>query len=63
MSSQQIVVVILAAIILLTQGTLLFLDARKRQRHAWLWGIVGLIQFPVPSLVYYFVVIKRYNKT
>lgn len=42
--------------ILLTQGTWLFMDARKYSRYPWLWGLWGLIQAPVPSVVYLLVV-------
>lgn len=40
------------AILLLGQGTWLFLDARRRGARPWLWGLLGLVQFPVPLLVY-----------
>lgn len=43
---------VLLAVLLLTQGTILFIDARKRGAHAWLWGIAGLIQFPGPTIAY-----------
>lgn len=42
--------------ILFTQGTWLFMDARKYSRYPWLWGLWGLIQAPVPSVVYLLVV-------
>jgi len=38
--------------ILGTQATLLFLDARKRGYNKWLWGGLGLIQFPMPTIAY-----------
>lgn len=40
------------AAILITQSTLLFIQAKKRGRAPWLWGLVGLIQFPVPTIVF-----------
>jgi hypothetical protein len=47
------------AALLLGQGTWLFLDARRRGARAWLWGLLGLIQFPVPLLLYWLLVIRR----
>lgn len=44
---------------LLTQGTWLFLDARKRGARAWFWGLIGLIQVPTPLVLYWFFVIRR----
>jgi hypothetical protein len=44
------------ALVLLTQSTFLFLDARRRGSFPWLWGLWGLIQFPIPLLVYWIVV-------
>lgn len=46
------------AAVLLTQGTWLFLDARKRGARPWLWGLLGLIQAPMPLLFYYLLVIR-----
>ncbi|WP_040948762.1 hypothetical protein [Gorillibacterium massiliense] len=50
--------IILVGVLLLGQGTWLFLDARGRSRYPWLWGIWGLIQCPTPFVVYLFVVRK-----
>ncbi|ASF38451.1 sigma-Y antisigma factor component [Halobacillus halophilus] len=44
--------ILLIGIILITQGSILYIKARKRGKAPWLWGIIGLIQFPIPSLVY-----------
>lgn len=44
--------IVLLAILLLLQSTLLFLDARKRTRYYWIWGLWGLTQLPFPSLIY-----------
>ncbi|TMV49325.1 sigma-Y antisigma factor component [Paenibacillus mesophilus] len=46
----------LVALVLLTQSTFLFLDARKQGSHPWLWGLWGLIQCPIPLIVYWIVV-------
>ncbi|RIX50756.1 sigmaY antisigma factor component [Paenibacillus nanensis] len=48
----------LIAAILLTQSTWLFLDARKRDSMPWFWGIWGLIQFPLPTILYWLIVRK-----
>ncbi|CAH2713590.1 hypothetical protein BACCIP111895_00726 [Neobacillus rhizosphaerae] len=44
--------IIVVVFILLLQSIYLFLDARKRSHNYWLWGIVGLIQAPMPTLFY-----------
>ncbi len=53
---------ILVAIILLLQSIYLFMDARKRNHNYWLWGIVGLIQAPMPTLFYLIFVRKIFRK-
>lgn len=58
MSQTEMIVAVAACLILLAQGTFLFIDAKKRDRLAWGWGIVGLIQAPMPLICYYFFVIK-----
>lgn len=40
------------AVLLFAQGTWLFIDARKRRRYPWFWGIWGLTGFPTPLVVY-----------
>ncbi|ARI78322.1 sigma-Y antisigma factor component [Halobacillus mangrovi] len=45
--------IILIALLLLTQSSILFIKARRIGKVPWLWGIVGLIQFPVPSIVFW----------
>jgi hypothetical protein len=57
-----IIVIIFAAAILLFQSIYLFLDARKRNHNYWLWGIVGLIQAPMPTLFYLVFVRKIFWK-
>ncbi|OAB30981.1 sigmaY antisigma factor component [Paenibacillus macquariensis subsp. defensor] len=42
--------------ILLVQGTWLFLDAGKRGKYRWLWGLWGLTSTPTPLLIYLFFV-------
>jgi hypothetical protein len=50
--------IVLVVAILLVQGTWLFIDARKHSRWPWFWGLWGLIQAPVPTVVYLFTVRK-----
>jgi hypothetical protein len=56
-------VIILVAVILLLQSLYLFLDARKRNYNYWFWGIVGLIQAPMPTLFYLIFIRKIFKKT
>jgi hypothetical protein len=46
-------------LLLLGQGTWLFLDARRRGARPWLWGLWGVINFPLPSVMYWFFVVRR----
>ncbi|OLS33598.1 sigma-Y antisigma factor component [Bacillus sp. MRMR6] len=55
-------VILLVAGILMLQSLFLFLDARKRNHNYWLWGIVGLIQAPMPTLFYLVFVRKIFNR-
>ncbi|WP_424768849.1 sigmaY antisigma factor component [Paenibacillus sp. sgz302251] len=43
----------LLAPILIAQSTWLFIDARKRDSMPWFWGIWGLIQIPMPFILYW----------
>jgi hypothetical protein len=54
--------IIVVAAILLLQSIYLFLDARKRNHNYWLWGIVGLIQAPMPALFYLLFIRKIFRK-
>jgi hypothetical protein len=54
--------IIVAAAILLLQSIFLFLDARKRNHNYWLWGILGLIQAPMPTLFYLVFIRKIFRK-
>jgi predicted PurR-regulated permease PerM len=54
--------IIVVVFILLLQSIYLFLDARKRSHNYWLWGIVGLIQAPMPTLFYLIFVRKIFHK-
>lgn len=55
-------VIITVALILLAQSLFLFWDARKRNYNYWLWGIVGLIQAPMPTLFYLLFVRKIFKR-
>lgn len=48
----------LVIVIMLTQSTFLFIDAKKRNGFAWFWGIWGLITAPLPLLFYFLFVIR-----
>ncbi|MBY6275520.1 sigmaY antisigma factor component [Symbiobacterium thermophilum] len=50
---------VLVGLILGAQGVLLFLDARRRGARAWFWGLIGLIHFPTPTLLYWLLVVRR----
>ncbi|MFF2446290.1 sigma-Y antisigma factor component [Neobacillus sp. NPDC058068] len=54
--------IIIVAAILLMQSIYLFLDARKRSHNYWFWGIVGLIQAPMPTLFYLIFIRKIFHK-
>lgn len=60
------VLLVFLALLLLFQGTWIFLDARKRGRFPWLWGLWGITSVPGPLLIYWLVVIrtdmKRHSK-
>lgn len=53
---------IIVGIILIAQSTFLFLDARKHGHNYWLWGIIGIIQAPMPTLFYLIFVRKIWQK-
>ncbi|WP_366249984.1 transcriptional regulator [Terribacillus aidingensis] len=59
MSTNELILIILAIPILLAQGIWLYIDAKRRGTYAWAWGIVGLIQFPTPLLLYYVFIIRK----
>ncbi|SDG47739.1 hypothetical protein SAMN04488542_14613 [Fontibacillus panacisegetis] len=48
---------VLIALLLLIQSTWMFIDARKRGRRAWLWGLWGVLNCPSSLIVYLLVVV------
>ncbi|QOR67359.1 sigma-Y antisigma factor component [Cytobacillus suaedae] len=62
MTAEELAIIPFVALILIAQSTWLFLDARKRGHNYWLWGIVGLIQAPMPSL-FYLLFVRKIFKT
>ncbi|MBT2644801.1 sigma-Y antisigma factor component [Bacillus sp. ISL-41] len=46
------VLLAVVVLILLVQSIFLFTNARKHGHNYWLWGILGLIQAPMPLLFY-----------
>ncbi|MFC5988477.1 hypothetical protein [Marinicrinis lubricantis] len=56
-------ILLLVVPLLIAQSIYLFLDARKRGRNAWLWGLWGIIQCPMPILFYMMCVRRiRFNR-
>ncbi|MCA1030826.1 sigma-Y antisigma factor component [Bacillus timonensis] len=56
--SNEFILIPIVVVILLAQSTWLFLDARKRGHNYWLWGLLGLIQAPWPS-VFYLIFVRK----
>lgn len=52
LSSLPLWLCVLIALILICQGSWMFWDARKRGHNAWLWGFLGLTQFPMYLIIY-----------
>ncbi|PLS17571.1 sigma-Y antisigma factor component [Bacillus sp. M6-12] len=50
------------ALILLAQSVFLFINAKKHGHNYWLWGILGLVQAPVPTIIYMLFVRKIMKK-
>ena len=49
-------IIVTIVLLLLLQGTWLFLDAGKRGKWRWFWGLWGLTSVPTPLLIYLFFV-------
>jgi hypothetical protein len=61
-TTAQWVAMFAAFLITMPQGILLFRDAQKRGHFPWLWGLWGLMTFPMPTIFYYFFIIRRDRK-
>ncbi|XRG78572.1 transcriptional regulator [Rossellomorea sp. GAMAL-10_SWC] len=61
-TTENIIILVLVFTILITQSITLFTKAKKRNRSAWLWGMLGMIQFPWPSVFFYFLVVRKDRK-
>ncbi len=46
---------ILVLVLLISQSVFLFQDARRRNLHPWFWGIYGIIQAPMPTILYFII--------
>ncbi|QHT45813.1 sigma-Y antisigma factor component [Halobacillus sp. ACCC02827] len=44
---------LLLGTVLLTQSSILFIKARRIDKAPWFWGLIGIIQFPVPSILFF----------
>lgn len=57
-------VLILAAVLVIAQGSWLFISARRRGlgRMAWFWGIWGSTSMPLPLVLFWFIVIRPSHK-
>lgn len=62
LSSMPIWLYVVIAFILICQGSWMFWDARKRGYNAWLWGLLGLIQFPIYLIIYLIFVRKIFKR-
>lgn len=60
MSNLEIILLIVAGIVVLIQSIYLFIDARKNGMNYWFWGIIGLIQAPMPVIFY--LLVRRSKK-
>ncbi|MFC7678539.1 hypothetical protein [Paenibacillus sp. GCM10028914] len=60
LSDTPIWVLILAAVLVILQGSWLFINARRRGlgKMAWFWGIWGSTTMPLPLLLYWLIVIR-----
>ncbi len=54
--------IFLLGVILISQSVFLFLNARKYGHNYWLWGVIGLIQAPMPTLFYFLFARKIWKK-
>ncbi|WP_270169113.1 sigma-Y antisigma factor component [Paenibacillus sp. SYP-B4298] len=55
-------VIVTVVTILLLQGSWMFRDAERRGHNKWLWGLLGLVQFPTYLLIYLYFVKRKGRK-
>ncbi|KKO55252.1 hypothetical protein [Paenibacillus sp. DMB20] len=53
-------ILVAASVLVLSQGSWLFMNARKRGlgKMAWFWGIWGSTTVPLPLILYWVIVIR-----
>ncbi|MFS0653938.1 transcriptional regulator [Bacillus sp. 179-C3.3 HS] len=57
MSQDEMIILLCVLPLLFAQGIFLFIDAKKRGRYKWFWGIIGLFNFPSSSILYWLCVV------
>lgn len=61
--SKVTIFIAIVLLIMIPQATWIFTNARKRgERYYWLWGLLGLIQFPSALIVYLIVMGMTHEK-
>ena len=60
MDSMKVYLLLLCGLIVLAQSIFMFIDARKNGFNQWTWGILGLIQSPIPLILY--LIVKHIRK-
>ncbi|MBN2796369.1 MAG: zinc-ribbon domain-containing protein [Clostridia bacterium] len=61
MSPTEIKILIVVILLVVTQGTWIFLDAGKHGENKWLWGLFGLVNVP-SSLIIYLIITRVVTK-
>lgn len=60
---ESIFILIPALLIVLAQGIWIFINARKRgEKYYWLWGLLGLTNFPSALIIYLIVMGTTHEK-
>ncbi|WP_127533900.1 sigmaY antisigma factor component [Paenibacillus kobensis] len=58
----RILILVGVPIVNLSQATWLYIDGRKRTRYYWFWALWGIVQSPMPFLVYWLFVRWRLGR-
>lgn len=61
MTPTEVKILIGVILLVLTQGTWIFIDANKRGENKWLWGLFGLINVP-SSLIIYLIITRTVTR-